>query len=52
MNTIIIFMVAGTMVNREYDRKKKNKVLNILQHVNPLLGNDRKVSNYTTAIAK
>jgi hypothetical protein len=52
MNTIIIFMMAGTMVNREYDSKKQIKVLNILWHVDPLLSNDRGVSNYKTAIAK
>jgi hypothetical protein len=45
-------MIAGTMVNREYDSKKQIKVLNILWHVNPLLGNDSEISEYTTVIAK
>jgi hypothetical protein len=52
MNTVIIFMVAGTMINREYDRKKQIKVLSISWHVDPLLGNYREVSDYRTAIAK
>lgn len=41
------------MVLGEYDRKKHIKLLNVLLwHVDPLLGSDRKISNYTTAIAK